>query len=31
VHVTVLAFEPNPATDGEAMAAALEAIAAAGE
>ena len=31
VHVTVLYPEPHPATNGEAMAAALEAIAAAGE
>lgn len=30
VHVTVLASEPHPAINGEAMAAALEAIAAAG-
>ena len=30
VHVTVLAYEPHPATNGEAMAAALGAIAAAG-
>ena len=30
VHVTVLAPEPHPATNGDAMAAALEAIAAAG-
>jgi hypothetical protein len=30
VHVTVLASEPHPAINGDAMAAALEAIAAAG-
>ena len=30
VHVTVLAPEPHPATNGEAMAAALEAIASSG-